>query len=87
MNQQEALNLIIGAVRTANRRGAFEVEESADIATAIKAFTEPAQTEAEKTAEEWSKIDRDPDYRKSNPSLMDEYEKPQAPKSPLPKPQ
>jgi hypothetical protein len=41
MNQQTALNTLIQAARIANRRGAFELDESANIAAAIDAFREP----------------------------------------------
>ena len=39
MTEQEALNTLVGAVRVANKRGAFELEESTTIMEAIKVFT------------------------------------------------
>lgn len=44
MNEQEALNTLVSAVRLANKRGAFELEESPVILEAIKVFTKPEET-------------------------------------------
>lgn len=41
MNQQEALEILVQAVRLANKRGAYEIEESEQIAQAIKVFSQP----------------------------------------------
>jgi hypothetical protein len=41
MNQQEALNTLIRAVEVANKRGAYGLRESQQIATAVNAFREP----------------------------------------------
>jgi hypothetical protein len=38
MTQENALNILVSAVRLANKRGAFEIEESAQILDAIKVF-------------------------------------------------
>lgn len=38
MTQENALNILVSAVRLANKRGAFEIEESAQILEAIKVF-------------------------------------------------
>jgi len=39
MTHQEALDILVQSVRVANKRGAFELEESSIIAEAIKVFT------------------------------------------------
>jgi hypothetical protein len=44
MTEQEALNTLVSAVRLANKRGAFELEESTMIMEAIKVFTKPEET-------------------------------------------
>jgi hypothetical protein len=43
MTQQEALDVLVQSVRVANKRGAYELEESTIIAEAIKVFTSPQQ--------------------------------------------
>lgn len=46
MTQENALNVLVSAVRLANKRGAFEIEESAQILEAIKVFIPEEQTVA-----------------------------------------
>jgi hypothetical protein len=58
MNQQTALNTLIQAARIANRRGAFELDESADIAAAIKAFTDQPQQQTEPEKQEGEDLPR-----------------------------
>ncbi len=47
MNQQQALEVLINAVRIAQKRGAFELEEAPILAQAVEVFT-PKQTETPK---------------------------------------
>jgi len=51
MTQQEALNVLVSAVRLANKRGAFEIEESSAVFEAVKVFT-PNQEEVNLTGAE-----------------------------------
>lgn len=39
MNQQEAIEVLVNAVRIATKRGAFELEETEIISQAVRAFT------------------------------------------------
>jgi len=39
MKQQDALSVLISAIKIANKRGVFEIEESSAIFEAIKVFT------------------------------------------------
>ena len=52
-NHQQALNVLVQAAQTANKRGAFSLEESGVIASAVSVFMPPAppETEAETEAE------------------------------------
>lgn len=47
MNQQQALEILINAVRVAQKRGAFELEEAAVLLEAIKKFTTEDKKEDE----------------------------------------
>lgn len=49
MTQEIALNILVSAVRLANKRGAFEIEESAQILEAIKVFTPKGQGDSLET--------------------------------------
>ena len=40
MNQEQALKLLIEAVEIANKRGAYSLQESRQIADAVDAFTQ-----------------------------------------------
>lgn len=57
MNQQEALNILVSAAEIANKRGAFSLKESKDIATAVEQFQpkeepqQPAQDNINKQEE------------------------------------
>ena len=57
-NHQQALNVLVQAAQTANKRGAFSLEESGVIASAVSVFMPPAppetetETEAETEAED-----------------------------------
>ena len=42
MNQEQALKLLIEAVELANKRGAYSLQESRQIADAVDAFQQPA---------------------------------------------
>lgn len=52
MNQQQALEVLINAVRIAQKRGAFELEEAPVLAEAVKVFMpqEEAKPEGESEA-------------------------------------
>ena len=52
MNQQQAIEVLISAVRLANKRGAFELEESEQVNQAVKAFLPPPEAAVEETEEE-----------------------------------
>ena len=39
LNQEQALNILVQAVRLANKRGAYELEETELILKAVKVFT------------------------------------------------
>jgi hypothetical protein len=54
MNQQEALNILLQAVEIANKRGAYSLQESKQIALAAEAFQqkEPATSNIKKTEAE-----------------------------------
>ena len=43
MNQEQALKLLIEAVEIANKRGAYSLQESRQIADAVDAFTPKEQ--------------------------------------------
>lgn len=47
MNNQEALNTLISAVRVATKRGAFELDETEAIKKAVDVFTKPPEAPKE----------------------------------------
>ena len=51
MKQDQALNVLIEAARKANKTGAFTLEESELIASAVKVFIAPVPKEAEDTVQ------------------------------------
>lgn len=51
MNQQQAIEVLISAVRVANKRGAFELDESEQINQAVKAFLPPQEPSVEEVDE------------------------------------
>jgi hypothetical protein len=52
MNQQQALEVLVNAVKVAQRRGAFELEETPIIAEAVKVFSPKTPSNDEATTEE-----------------------------------
>ena len=50
--QARALSIVIGAVRLAQKRGAFSLEEAAQIAPAVNLFAPPPQEENPETPQE-----------------------------------
>ena len=51
-NHQQALNVLVQAAQTANKRGAFSLEESGVIASAVSVFMPPAPPETQTEAED-----------------------------------
>lgn len=47
MTQQQALEVLVNAVKVAQKRGAFELEEAPVIAQAVAVFMPPQQPQAE----------------------------------------
>jgi len=47
MNQQQALEILVNAVKVAQKRGAFELEEAPIIAQAVGVFMPPQQPQTE----------------------------------------
>lgn len=52
MNQQQALEILVNAVKVAQRRGAFELEETPIIAEAVTVFSPKAPSNDEAATEE-----------------------------------
>jgi hypothetical protein len=51
LTQEQALNLLVNAVRVATKRGAFEIEETENILKAIKVFTTKPEISIEEIKE------------------------------------
>ncbi len=55
MTQHQAIEILVQAARVANKRGAFELEESEQISQAVKLFTTPQDQEVNNGTEETDK--------------------------------